>query len=330
MPRSRRSRTSSSTASPPAAKTTSSRSARTARPPAFDFEPRDHLELGELLGAIDMERGTKVSGSRFYFLTGIGARLELALMSLAPRPGAAGRVHPDHPADAGAPRGHARHRLPRPARRRGLPPRRGRPLSRRHQRGAARRVPHGRDPRPDEGPEALRRLVDVLPARGRLVRQGHPRHHPRAPVQQARDVRLHDARRRRGRAPAPRRAAGGDAAGPRASATASSTSPPATSARARRASTTSRPGCRRRARTASSPARATARPTRRGGSTSVIACPPTRAARRQHVATLNGTLATTRWIVAILETHQRADGSVTVPEVLRPYLGGLEVLEPIA
>ncbi|UJP40772.1 serine--tRNA ligase [Cellulomonas palmilytica] len=46
------------------------------------------------------------------------------------------------------------------------------------------------------------------------------------------------------------------------------------------------------------------------------------------VATLNGTLATTRWIVAILENHQQADGSVHVPAGLRPYLGGLEVLEP--
>ncbi len=46
------------------------------------------------------------------------------------------------------------------------------------------------------------------------------------------------------------------------------------------------------------------------------------------VATLNGTLATTRWIVAILETHQQADGSVVVPEALRPYLGGLALLEP--
>ncbi len=46
------------------------------------------------------------------------------------------------------------------------------------------------------------------------------------------------------------------------------------------------------------------------------------------VATLNGTLATTRWIVAILENHQQADGSVRVPQGLRPYLGGLEVLEP--
>ncbi|MEG1391357.1 MAG: efflux RND transporter permease subunit [Aurantimicrobium sp.] len=51
--------------------------------PTFDFEPRDHLELGESLGAIDMTRGTKVSGARFYFLRGIGARLELALMNLA-------------------------------------------------------------------------------------------------------------------------------------------------------------------------------------------------------------------------------------------------------
>jgi seryl-tRNA synthetase len=50
--------------------------------------------------------------------------------------------------------------------------------------------------------------------------------------------------------------------------------------------------------------------------------------RTAPVATLNGTLATTRWIVALLETHQREDGSVVVPEALRPYLGGLEVLEP--
>ena len=44
---------------------------------------RDHLELGEALGAIDVERGAKVSGSRFYFLTGVGALLELALINHA-------------------------------------------------------------------------------------------------------------------------------------------------------------------------------------------------------------------------------------------------------
>ena len=46
------------------------------------------------------------------------------------------------------------------------------------------------------------------------------------------------------------------------------------------------------------------------------------------VATLNGTLATTRWLVALFENHQNEDGSVNVPEALRPYLGGLEVLKP--
>ena len=50
---------------------------------ADGFEPRDHLEIGELIGAIDMERGAKVSGSRFYFLKGVGARLEIALMQMA-------------------------------------------------------------------------------------------------------------------------------------------------------------------------------------------------------------------------------------------------------
>ena len=51
--------------------------------PTFDFEPRDHVALGELLDIIDIERGVKVSGSRFYFLKGWGARLELALMNMA-------------------------------------------------------------------------------------------------------------------------------------------------------------------------------------------------------------------------------------------------------
>jgi seryl-tRNA synthetase len=50
---------------------------------AEGFEPKDHLELGEALRAIDMERGAKVSGSRFYYLTGVGALLELALVNAA-------------------------------------------------------------------------------------------------------------------------------------------------------------------------------------------------------------------------------------------------------
>lgn len=53
-------------------------------PPLIE-NPRDHLELGEALGLIDMERGAKVSGSRFYFLTGRGALLQLGLLQLAVR-----------------------------------------------------------------------------------------------------------------------------------------------------------------------------------------------------------------------------------------------------
>jgi seryl-tRNA synthetase len=53
-------------------------------PPAIE-SPKDHLELGEALGLIDMQRGAKVSGSRFYFLTGFGALLQLGLLQLAVR-----------------------------------------------------------------------------------------------------------------------------------------------------------------------------------------------------------------------------------------------------
>ncbi|MCX4753898.1 serine--tRNA ligase [Kitasatospora purpeofusca] len=50
---------------------------------AEGFEPRDHVELGRLLGAIDTERGAKVAGARSYYLTGVGALLELALVNMA-------------------------------------------------------------------------------------------------------------------------------------------------------------------------------------------------------------------------------------------------------
>ncbi|HET7385518.1 MAG TPA: serine--tRNA ligase [Nocardioidaceae bacterium] len=52
-------------------------------PVEFDFEPRDHVALGRMLGAIDLERGAKVSGARFYYLTGPGADLEFALVAMA-------------------------------------------------------------------------------------------------------------------------------------------------------------------------------------------------------------------------------------------------------
>jgi seryl-tRNA synthetase len=52
-------------------------------PREFDFPVRDHVELLEGLGALDTERGAKVSGARFFFLTGVGAQLQLALLTLA-------------------------------------------------------------------------------------------------------------------------------------------------------------------------------------------------------------------------------------------------------
>ena len=53
------------------------------RPREFNFTPKDHVELGKILGAIDVERAAKVSGARFYYLTGVGALLELALLNYA-------------------------------------------------------------------------------------------------------------------------------------------------------------------------------------------------------------------------------------------------------
>ena len=50
---------------------------------ADGFEARDHLEIGEMLGAIDTVRGAKVSGSRFFYLRGVGAQLEFALLNMA-------------------------------------------------------------------------------------------------------------------------------------------------------------------------------------------------------------------------------------------------------
>ena len=73
------------------------------------------------------------------------------------------------------------------------------------------RVPRRRDPRPHRRVAPLRRLVVVLPPRVRVLRQGHPRHHPGAPVRQGRDARLLRPGRRRGRARAPPRLGGADA-----------------------------------------------------------------------------------------------------------------------
>ncbi len=155
------------------------------------------------LKAIDTERGAKVSGARFYFLTGIGAELELALVNLAMEQArnagfvpviAPALVKPETMEGTGFLGAHAV---------RGLQAGRRRPLPRRDERGRPRRLPLQRDPR--IAAAALRRLLVLLPARGRLVRQGHPRHHPRALVRQGRDVLLRPGRRGARGASAPAR-----------------------------------------------------------------------------------------------------------------------------
>ena len=80
------------------------------RRPEID-QPRDHLELGEGLRAIDVVRGAKVSGSRFYYLTGVGAQLELGILNLAMAKATAAGSRGHH-ADPGPAGDHGRHRLP--------------------------------------------------------------------------------------------------------------------------------------------------------------------------------------------------------------------------
>ena len=144
------------TARRPAARTTTSCSSTVGTPRTcteLGLKPRDHLELGEALGAIDMERGAKVSGARFYYLTGVGARLELAMLTRPSTSAMAAGFTPDDPPDPGPARDYAGHgflgkHAAEVYRLRGR-----RPVPRRDVRGRARGVPRGRDPRPVRGPQ---------------------------------------------------------------------------------------------------------------------------------------------------------------------------------
>ena len=294
--------------------------------PTFDFEPLDHLDLGERLGAIDMERGTKVSGSRFYFLTGIGARLELALMTLAlDRALAAGftpmipptLVRPEVMRGTGFLGQHADEVYHLEKQDLYLVGTSEVPLAGYHmgeildlERGAKRYAgwstcyrseagSYGKDTRGIIRVHQFNKLemfvyadpADAEAEHDRLVAMQEGMLQDLGLSYRVIDVAAGDlgssaARKFDVEAWVPTQGAYREL---------TSTSN-CTSYQARRLDVRYRPD---------------------GGKT-------------QPVATLNGTLATTRWIVALLETHQRADGSVTVPEVLRPYLGGLEVMEPVA
>src|SRR6476469_8978630 len=170
--------------------------------PSFDFEPRDHLEIGTELGLIDMEAGARVSGSRFAYVKGDLVLLELALVRFA-LDLVRGEGHEPVVPPVLVRRGPGRDRLPARRPRPDLRGAQGRAVPRRHLRGAACRPARRRDPRRRAAADSLRRLLTLLPSRGRRRRPRHPRHLPRPPVRQGRDVLVRRALRVGGRARAP-------------------------------------------------------------------------------------------------------------------------------
>jgi seryl-tRNA synthetase len=295
--------------------------------PSFAFEPKDHADLGESLGIIDIARGVKVSGSRFYFLKGMGARLEIALMSLGlDRAVAHGfeplitptLVRPETMAGTGFLGEHAAevYRLEAddlyltgtsevalagyhadeilqfpseddPALRYA-----GWSTCYRREAGSA-----GRDNRGILRVHQFNKLE--------MFSYVHPdqadaEHQRLMSYQESmlQDLGLHYR---------VIETAAGDLG---------------TSA-ARKYDLEAWVPTQGTFRELTSTSNCTTFQARR-----LDIRYRTESGKTAPVATLNGTLATTRWLVAILETHQQEDGSVVIPEVLRPYLGGAEVIEP--
>jgi seryl-tRNA synthetase len=297
--------------------------------PTFDFEPLDHLALGERLGAIDMARGTKVSGSRFYFLTGIGARLELALMSLAlDRALQAGfiplipptLVRPEVMRGTGFLGQHAAEVYHLPEDDLYLVGTSEVPLAGYHMdeiidlgTGAKRYAgwstcyrreagSHGKDTRGIIRVHQFNKLEMFVYTTPEDAEAEHLR------LVALQEAMLQDL----GLSYRVIDVAAGDLG----------------SSAARKYDVEAWVPTQDAYRELTSTSNCTTYQARRLDIRHRL--PADRGGKTEFVATLNGTLATTRWIVALLETHQRADGSVAVPEVLRPYLGGLAVMEPVA
>ncbi|MFC4062994.1 serine--tRNA ligase [Planomonospora corallina] len=293
-------------------------------PRVFDFEPKDHLELGELLGAIDMERGAKVSGSRFFFLKGVGARLQLGLLNMAMQQAVEAGFTPM------------------------ITPVLVKPEA---MQGTGFHVAHDKEiyrlPEDDlylvgtsEVPLAAYHADEILDGASLPLRyagwsscfrreagsygkdtRGIIRVHQFDKVEMFSYCRPEEAQEEHLRLLAwekemlakievPYRiidTAAGDL-GTSAARKFDCEAWIPTQGRYRELTSTS--NC-----TEFQARRLGVRFRDSGG-------------KPQAAATLNGTLATTRWIVAILENHQRADGSVVLPEALRPYVG-LDVLEPV-
>ena len=201
--------TSSRTASRPAARTTTSCSSTSATARDFaaeygpDFVVQDHLDAGRGPARRSTPSAAPRCPARGSTTSpGIGARLELALLNAAVDKALRGRVHARHHARRwSSPRSWPAPGSSAPTPTRSTASRPTTCTSSAPARSRSRATTRARSSTCRTGPQAVRRLVGLLPARGRLVRQGHPRDHPRAPVPQGRGVQLHDDRGRRRRAP---------------------------------------------------------------------------------------------------------------------------------
>jgi seryl-tRNA synthetase len=294
-------------------------------PPVFDFEPLDHVELGRRLGAIDMERGAKVSGARFYYLTGVGAQLQLAMLNLAMAQAMAAGFVPVIPPV-----------LVKPEAMEGT--------------GFLGQAAKDVYRLPDddlylvgtsEVPLAAYHMDEVIDADQLPLRYaGWSTCFRREAGSYGKDtkgiIRVHQfdkiemfsychpdeaqAEHRRllawekemlAKVEVPYRVIDVAAGDLGLSATRKFDCEAWVPTQGRYRELTSTSNC-----TTFQARRLRMRVREAEGVTPL--------------ATLNGTLATTRWIVAILENHQQADGCVVVPQALRPFLGGREVLEPVA
>ncbi|MDO9395529.1 MAG: serine--tRNA ligase [Herbiconiux sp.] len=295
--------------------------------PSFDFTPRDHVELGESLKMFDLARGAKVSGARFYFLTGMGARLELALMNLAlDRALAAGftplitptLVRPETMDGTGFLGEHADEVYYLPADDLFLTGTSEVALAGFHM-GEILDLPtgpdatglryagwstcyrreagsHGKDTRGILRVHQFNKLEMfsyVLPENAEAEHEALLSYQEGMLTDLGLSYRVIDV-------------AAGDLG----------------SSAARKFDTEAWVPSQETYRELTSTSNCTTYQARR-----LDTRYRTESGKTAPVATLNGTLATTRWIVALLETHQQADGTVVIPEVLRPYLGGLSVIE---
>ncbi|GAA1252688.1 serine--tRNA ligase [Prauserella halophila] len=294
-------------------------------PREFDFTPRDHLDLGERLGAIDMERGAKVSGARFYFLTGVGAQLQLALLNMAAaQAGATGfelvippvLVRPEIMGGTGFLGAHADEVYNLGEDDLYLVGTSEVPLAGYH---SDEIIDLGKGSKRYAGwSTCFRREAGSY---GKDTR-GILRVHQFDKIEMFAYCKPEDAEAEHEKLLAfeedmlakievPYRVidtAAGDLG---------------TSA-ARKYDCEAWVPTQETYRELTSTSNCTTFQARRLGVRYRDA-----GGKPQTVATLNGTLATTRWLVAILENHQLADGSVRVPEAMRPFLGGREVLSPV-